>query len=264
MQEPDEAPQPEPVRVKAAPQRPLGPSCPYCAIILDPPPVRDRRCPSCRHPIVVRRVDGRTVYLVDASVPIFERERDRAADELRWTAERKAWLKLAASVRATADDRSALAAAELSAATVEACRTLYLETAERAARAARREKRWADVARIRRALAATLFGEAGGPVPPPDEIAAMHREGMVAELRAIEVSSKTAELVGAMCCPACREGDGKVFRITTESKAPRLPHPGCPKGICGCEWLLALTDPTATRRRRRRRATSPTAGSELD
>ncbi len=45
----------------AAEPAPPPAACPSCAVILDPPPSRDRRCPRCRQKIVVRHVEGRLV-----------------------------------------------------------------------------------------------------------------------------------------------------------------------------------------------------------
>jgi hypothetical protein len=73
---------------------------------------------------------------------------------------------------------------------------------------------------------------------------------MTAVLRSLAPAVKQAELVSAGCCSACREDDGAVFRIAEEVRRGRLPHPGCPKGLCGCDWWPAAVEP----RRRRRRA----------
>lgn len=236
---------PEPVEAMPAP--PL-PTCPSCGYTLDPPPDRSRHCPSCRQPIIVRRVDGRAVLLVESAVPIFDRERQRIVDEQIWTAERDRWLELAETVRAPAARRAKLATAELSAATVEASHSLYVSGAETAVRRARRAKRWPEVARILRHQAAALYHAAGSPVPPPDEVVALHREGMLAELRALAIDYTDAELVGPGCCRACRANDGNAFRIAAELREPRLPHVGCPKGLCACEWWLAMPAPKKRRR----------------
>ena len=227
-----------------------GVRCPSCASLLDPPPERTRRCPYCREQIVVRRVDGRAVYLTEAALPVFEQERQRILDAQTWTEQRQRWLRLAANVRAPAARRARLAAAPLTAAVVQSTRTLYLNGADLAVRAARNEKRWQDVARIRREQAAALWAEAGGKVPPPTEVVDLHEEGMLAELRSMTRSSRDAELVSARCCKTCRADDGKAFRITAELKSPRLPHSGCPKGICKCEWWPTMSDPNPKSRRR--------------
>ena len=93
-------PRPRPTRphptAAAAVRRPVAavaPYCPYCALLLDPPPESSRRCPRCRERIVVKRVDGRAIYLTEAAVLVFESERRRMAHAGRWTRERERWLK---------------------------------------------------------------------------------------------------------------------------------------------------------------------------
>lgn len=245
---------PEPVETPPA----VLATCPSCAYPLDPPPRRDRRCPSCRQPIVVRRTEGRLVYLTEDAVGVFDRERQRIADELRWMTDRDEWLTLALSVDAPPDRVTHLAEADLTGDVVDAARELYVTSADRAVRTARADKDWNDVARVRRDQAAALFHAAGDPIPPPDEITALHREGMLAVLRAFAVAYKDVELVGAGCCRPCRVGDGKAFRIADELRTPRLPHEGCPKGLCACQWWLALPGP----KKRKRRSTTPKPAGE--
>jgi hypothetical protein len=117
-------------------------------------------------------------------------------------------------------------------------------------RTARADKRWKVVSRIRRAQALNLYEEAGRPVPPPDDVLDLHREALLAELRALQTTSKVAELASAGCCAACREDDGHSFPITVELRTPRLPHADCPKGLCGCDWFLAKAPPPKRRRRK--------------
>jgi hypothetical protein len=249
------------IEVASLPPPPLAPepitsvACPNCGVALDPPPDHTRRCPRCRRPIVVRHVEGRAIYLTEAAVEIFELERQRELDAERWTRERHGWLRLAQRVGAPADRRRRLADAALTAASVKASKTLYLVSAERAVRAARRDKRWAEVAQIRRRQAAALHEEAGGTLPPPDEIVALYREGVAATLRNLALMSRDAELVGAGCCQACRADNERIFRIAEELRTPRLPHAGCPRGLCMCDWWPALT--SAPKKPRRRRAPAP-------
>ena len=237
-----------------APPTPVAPrptaACPSCAFLLDPPPTRNRLCPRCRQPIVVRRKEGRLVLLTEAAVAVFEAERQREVDERTWTADRARWLALAKNVKAPVARRTKLAQAPLSAAVVAASRDLYLSTAEHAVRNARRDKKWGDIGTIRRAQAAALYQEAGSPVPPPDEVVALHREGMGAVLRSLSAVARNAEVVGAECCKACRADDGTIVRIATELREPRLPHAGCPRGICACDWWVAVVERKPSRRRR--------------
>jgi hypothetical protein len=209
----------------------------------------------------VRRVDGRVVYLTEAALAVFEAERRRHADEREWTAARLQWLHLATTVKASPARRKRLADAPLSAAVVEASRALYLATAEKAVRAARHEKRWGDVGTIRREQAAALYSEAGSPVPPPAEIAELHRDGMAAVLRSLALIARDVEIVSMACCRPCREDDGRTFRIADELHVARLPHAGCPHGLCGCEWWPAVVQPAKRRRRTAPRSASPVSGA---
>jgi hypothetical protein len=241
----------EPV-AQAAPSAPESPravvACPSCGAIIDPPPSRRRLCPSCRQPIIVRQIDGRPAFLTEAAVAVFEAERQREARERAWAASVRRWLELGETVGLSEARRLRLVQAPPSEAAVEAARRAYQAAADQAVIAARRQQRWADVARIRRAEAAAIHAALGSPVPPPDDVAGLQREGMAAVLRDLSLHATEAELVGATCCKICRADDGRVFRIATELREPRLPHAGCAKGICACDWWIAV----AERKRRRR------------
>ena len=238
--------------------------CPYCALSLDPPPTSSRRCVRCRQRIIVKRVQGRVVYLTEAAVDVFESERRRSVNFGRWSKERAQWLKLATSVHADARRIERLGEAPLSDKVVASARTLYLSTAERGFRDAKRDDRWEDASRLKRDQAAALYRLGGSPIPPPDDVLAMHREALAAELRGIGRMAKEARLVGSTCCETCRADDGRTFRIAAELRSARLPHDRCPKGLCRCRWDLALRDETMVRRYLKRAGRSPKAGSAGD
>ena len=201
----------------------------------------------------MKRVEGRAVYLTEAAVLVFEAERRRVATSGRLTRERERWLRLAAAAGAPAQRQARLAAAPLSEKVVGAARALYLSTVDRAFRAAKRDHEWETASRIRREQATALYRVAGSPLPPPADLVALFREGVAAELRGIAEISRDAELVSASCCDVCRADDRQIFRIAHELRAPRLPHEGCPKGLCRCGWDLAARDRTTMRRYLRRR-----------
>ncbi len=246
-QPPPEAQQPAPVAAAA---------CPNCGAILDPPPTSSRLCPRCRRRIVVRHADGRAIYLTEAAVEVFESERQREIDEQTWERERRRWLQLANLVAVPAERRQRLAAAPLSAAAVQAARSLYLTAAERGVREARQEKRWEDLARIRGRQAAALFDESGHRPPVPDEILELYREGITATLRGLALHAREVELVGASCCPACRADNERIFKVADELRTPRLPHPGCPRGLCACDWWPTVRQAPKKGQRRRHKAAS--------
>ena len=232
----------------AAPPLPEPIACPSCARLVDPPPVRTRKCRTCRRPIIVQRTDGRTVYLTEAAVAVFEAERQREADMAAWTTQRAQWLRLAKGVGAPEDRRGRIAARPVSAEAVADARALYLAAAAKDRKEAARMGAWDIAARIGREQALALYREAGSPVPVPDEIAEVHANAMSALLRSLKGTGTHAEIVGGSCCAACRADDGRAFAIAEELRHPRLPHPGCPRGLCACEWWIGVTPPKKRRR----------------
>jgi hypothetical protein len=189
------------------------------------------------------------VLLAEDAVPIFDAQRQRELDEARWTTAIGHWLELAGTMGATAERRAHLAAAPVSAETMDASRALYLSSADATVRTARREKRWKAVSVVRRGQAEHLYDDDGRPVPPSAEVLELQREALLAELRALQATSKVAELAGTGCCAMCRKDEGRSFPIAAELKAPRLPHADCPKGLCGCDWWMATAAPKTRRRR---------------
>ena len=187
---------------------------------------------------------------------IFDAERRRAASSVRLGRERDRWLRLATAAGAPAERVARLSGARLTEDGVSAARSLYTSAVDRAFRAAKRDLDWERAARIRRDNATELYRIAGSPTPPPADILALFREGVAAELRGIAEISRDAELVSAGCCDMCRSDDHRIFRIGAELRLPRLPHDGCPRGLCRCRWDLAARDRTTMLRYLKRRSGS--------
>ncbi len=165
------------------------------------------------------------------------------------------WLRLARGVGAPEDRRRRIEAHAVTVEAVEEAKTLYLSAATKAAHTAKTARDWNAVARILGERAGALYREAGSPVPPPDEIVAIHADAMTALLRSLRGTGTHAEVVGSTCCQGCRTDDGRAYAIADELHTPRLPHPGCPRGLCACEWFVAGTP---KKRRTRRKRTTPT------
>ncbi len=229
-------------------------SCPYCALLLEPPPTASRRCTRCRQRIVVRKVDGRAVFLTEAALAVFESERRRGVTSVRLVRERARWLSLATGAGAPAARAERLERMAVTDEVRDAARALYLAAADRAYREAKRERRWEDASAIRRAQAAALYRAAGSPMPPSDAVLALLREASIAGLRGVGELTRDAALVGTDCCEVCRADEGLVVRISAELKAGRLPHTGCERGLCRCGWGLADKDKSAVARYLRRQA----------
>jgi hypothetical protein len=251
------APSTSAARLKGRAARAVGPPptafCPYCALLLEPPPESTRRCARCRQRIVVKRLDGRAAYLTEAAVLVLDAERRRVAAEARLSHERERWLRLAAAAGASASRGARLATARPTEAAVGAAKALYLGAMDRAFKDARRSHEWETAARIRREQAMALYRVAGSPLPPPADLVSLYREGVLAELRGVAEIARDAELAGSSCCDACRADDRRILRIASELRIPRLPHDGCPRGLCRCSWDLAARDRTTMRRYLRRR-----------
>jgi hypothetical protein len=184
------------------------------------------------------------------------------ADERAWTTARRYWLELAVSVQAPPDLCRQVVEMPLTDRAVEAARAVYRTAADHSVHDARKAGQWVRIIRIRQAEAEALYQDAGSPVPPPADIVAMYREAKSAVLLSLATHSPVAELAGSSCCPTCRGEDGGLFKIAAELRKPRLPHEGCPRGLCGCDWFVAMPDVSPKRKRRRKRQ-SP-AGSAPD
>ncbi len=238
--------------------------CPYCGTLLEPPPTASRRCFECRQQIIVKRIDGRTLYLAAAALPVFAAERRRAAESARLLRTRARWLELAGAAGAPAPGIAAVQVARPTYASVAAARELYLLAADRMFRIAKRDRDWAAAGRQRRDQAATIHRLEGSPWPPSPDVVTLFREGVAAELRGISEISRDAQLAAASCCDACRADDEAVTRIATELRQPRLPHASCPKGLCRCRWELAARDRANLRRYLRRRPASRTGAAPIE
>ena len=167
---------------------------------------------------------------------VFDAERRRMTHAGRWTRERSRWLKVAATVGAPTERIARLASAPISAEVVSAAEALYTTTVERSFRAARR----IIAGRTPRASAASRRKSCSGSPARrsrrPTTSSGCTVKARPPQLRGIEETTRQAELVSAGCCDACRADGGQTFKISLERRAPRLPHAGCPKGLCRCDW----------------------------
>jgi hypothetical protein len=222
--------------------------CPYCALFLVPPLESSRPCVRCQRQIVVKRVEGRLVYLTEAAIEVFEAERRRSADLERWSTERDQWLKEAVRFDPNAEGVDHLRSAPVSEDAVMGARNLYLALVDRRMLDLERDERWEDAANLGHAQAAIVNRLAGSPARPPDDVIAIHRRSAAAGLRWIGRVASEAALDAAGCCAICQVDDGRTFPIEAELETPRLPHDGCPNGLCRCRWDLTERDKVMLRR----------------
>lgn len=245
-----------PVVVPPTPtQAPSTAVCPYCALVLDPAPTASRRCPRCRERIVVRRVPGRTVYITEAAVPVFEAQWKQTGAKDRNERARARWLELATVAGASSEKLKRAAGAPPTEASVDAAKALYFATVDRAFRAAKHDRDWDAASRIRRDEALALHRVARRPVPPTDDVLALHREGVAAELKGIGEVVREAQLAARSCCDVCVADEGRIVRISTETRVRSLPHEDCPRGLCRCHWVIPAKHIETMRRYARRSRT---------
>ncbi len=153
-----------------------------------------------------------------------------------------------------------------SAEVVEASKALYLSAVDNAVRAARRVKHWTDVGRLRREQAAALFAEAGSPVPPPDDIVALHKEsrgGAAARARADRDARRADRRRLLQGLPRRRrQGRSRSSRSSGPSASrTRAALAGCARASGGCRWPRRRAAAAASPLLRRR---SSTAGATAD
>jgi hypothetical protein len=208
-------------------------------VLLDPRPTASRRCSQCRERIVVKRLEGGVLYLTGPAAAALEAGQRHIKETARLARIRDRWLAQASAVGASPAAIDRIGRVTASEEGVQAARALYLGAASRAFVAANRERRFAEAASIRRAHVQALVREQGAAAPVTDEVIALYRDAMSAELKSQREFGRDAELVAAPCCDACAVDNGLVVRITEEVKSARLPHAGCPKGVCQCRWLPA-------------------------
>jgi len=164
-------------------------------------------------------------------------------------------------VHAPVDLCKKIAAMPISERAVEAARAVYRTASDQAVRDARETGHWVRVARIREIEADELYRDAGSPKPPPADILAIYRESKAAVLHSLAVHGTVAELAAGTCCAACRAEEGVLVKIAAELHKSRLPHAGCPRGLCGCDWSVAVPEAKSPRRRKRKVA-KPAADAE--
>ena len=56
-------------------------ACPYCGVVLDPPPKANRKCPDCREQLVVRTQQGTKLVFTPDDAARFDAERERGYRE---------------------------------------------------------------------------------------------------------------------------------------------------------------------------------------
>ena len=219
-------------------------ACPYCAEPLKVPPVASGKCPRCRLRIVVKRVGDRSIYLTEAALPVFMGERGQPGRPRRTLDPRSRSLARSGQGKRCREGerRPPQEAAASSPRTSSRRRETCTWRPSSVPPAPLAERGWEEAGRLRYDQALALYRIARSPRPVPDEVLAVHRDGLASSLRGIAEIAKYAELRAGACCDVCREDDGRTARISQELRAHSLPHVACEKGLCRCRWYLAARD----------------------
>ena len=200
-------------------------ACPHCGVILDPPPARNRKCPSCRSKIVVRtrRSDGSKLYLTEDDANIFDAE--RKADAYRNKA-----------LRAAADIGMGQTAFERTEKELLAKSPgygpgdVFWSLASKQVANQMRAGNW-------HGLSMTYFHQALW----------LHNEGRPYARLKVESEKALAQSyaghgcqeleVMAGCCPNCDQFQGRIYPIEQAINEWPVPVEDCTNGWCTCSWI---------------------------
>lgn len=204
-------------------------TCPSCGVELAPLPKAKKSCRSCREPIYVRSGPDDKRHLL--------RETDLAAFEAEWTrvmAEREYIRRAHVYV-----DNAGFAsiAAELAAkGPGYTVRDVYWTAANRYAIDAIRRHDFSDLSAVYFDMARAAHEESGKD-RPTDEALRLTREAQLASLRNYAQSGARQVDVSTCSCEPCSNASQQPRPLPDELASPRLPHPGCEYGLCGCCYL---------------------------
>lgn len=212
-------------------------ACPYCGVILDPPPQRNRKCPACKENIIVRtrRADGAKLFLTAADGRAFDEQRKKEAA-------RNSALRHARNIgivdHAFQQKEQALAKKWDS-----DPRDVFWALANEAVISAMKAGDWHRLSMIywEQALFMCEQGQ-----PHLD----LQREASKSQLREIAAtyadlatgghSFNKVEILGNACCDVCRKNHGRRFSIRDALEMLPIPNEACEEDWCNCIWISVV------------------------
>lgn len=202
-------------------------ACPYCGVVIDPPPARSRKCPDCRERIVVRtrRSDGAKVLLTEADAADFDEQ--RKAEAARNDAIRKS-----SNIGATPED---FANAERTVAQkfgTALPRDVFWQLANEFAVRAMKSNDWHALSMVYWQQARLLYEEG----KPHLDLA---REASKASLQryAHDGFVKQVEIL-CNCCELCERDAGRKMSVQDAMEQLPIPHEeSANDGWCICLWV---------------------------
>lgn len=211
------------------PQEKLA-ACPHCGVILEPPPPRTRKCPSCRSKIVVRtrRSDSAKLYLTESDAKIFDAE--RKADAFRNKAIRAADL--------IGMDKTAFERTEkelLAKSPGYGPSDVFWTLANKLLGRQMRPLDWGGLSNTYFHMALWLYGT-GRPYA--------HLKVEAEKARAQSYARRGLQELEVMGggCPNCDQFKGRVYPIEQAVNEWPVPSEDCTNGWCLCMWIPVSLD----------------------
>ena len=226
-----ESPNGRPAPHDSAQNRPAA--CPYCGVILDPPPGRSRKCPACKEAIVRRkdwRGAGTILYLSQDEARAFDQKYEVAA-------ERAESVRRSLNIGATESDFVETERKLAAKWGVAQPGDVFWDIAVSKLQTAMRLADWQRMGFIYFSQALFLY-DSGKPHMR------LLQEAAKCELRSLEESGLSQASILAIeppgGCAICWAAHDRRFTISDALTKMPVPNPRCTNGWCRCTWLAVL------------------------
>ncbi len=213
-------------------------ACPYCGVVLDPPPSRSRKCPDCRSDIAVRtdRGTGEKLYFTSDTVARFDAERAAVA------ARNKAMRRIEGMGLSEADYESkANELAEKWGSRPQPSDVYWTLANEQVMQLGDPRHSGQEIAQIYWSMALVMREEGRGHEDfqrRSHHARLTHGQATVEEFGA----GWMAVVIAGGCCDVCAEMDGRTYTFEQALEEMPLPPEGCTRGWCTCMWANAPPD----------------------
>jgi uncharacterized protein YkuJ len=228
-----------PVEVSPAASTPgaEGPvCCPYCGVVLDPPPRATKKCPVCGEKMHLKTVAGTDERRLMTEADIAENDEAWGRYHFR---KRAIW----ASEMIGCSEEDFLRTEQRLAGkwkTLPGPGDVFWSLANHAGVEAAAQGEWRHASNIYRNMGMWLYKERGeSPVK-------LLREARIARLRDLaSTNGKQARVRAFDCnddevCEACLSNRGKTWTVAEALDSPPVPHPDCANGLCRCSLDLVV------------------------
>ncbi len=200
-------------------------ACPYCGVILDPPPQRNRKCPSCGEKIIVRtrRSDGAKLCLTEDDAKVFDAE--RKAEAFRNKA-----IRAAAGIGMDERDFERTEKELLAKSSGYSPGDVFWSLAGKQALNQMQSGDW-------HGLSMTYFQQALWLHDEGRPYAHLKVEAEKALAQSYVGRCQELEVLTNECCPNCDQFNGRKYPIQQAVNEWPVPVEDCTNGWCTCTWL---------------------------